>query len=39
MFSRASRMEGWTRDETGSRYAVKGDVDAYEIRLRRGFPD
>src|SRR5881296_1394325 len=28
MFSRASRMEGWTRDETGSCYAVKGDVDA-----------
>ncbi len=39
MFSRASRMEGWTRDETGSHYAVKGDVDAYELRLRRGFPD
>ena len=39
MFSRASRMEGWTRDETGSRYAVKGDVDACELRLRRGFPD
>jgi len=39
MFSRESRMEGWTRDETGSRYAVKGDVDAYELRLRRGFPD
>ncbi len=28
MFSRASRMEGWTRDETGSCCAVKGDVDA-----------
>ena len=28
MFSRASLMEGWTRDETGSCYAVKGDVDA-----------
>src|SRR5207249_662538 len=25
MFSRASRMEGWTRDETGSHCAVKGD--------------
>src|SRR5438132_11400419 len=39
MFSRASRMEGWTRDETGSHCAVKGDVDAYELRRRRGFPD
>ena len=39
MFSRASRMEGWTRDETGSHCAVKGDVDACELRLRRGFPD
>jgi len=38
-FSRASLMEGWKRDETGSRCAVKGDVDAYELRLRRGFPD
>src|SRR5205809_2543399 len=28
MFSRASLMDGWTRDETGSCYAVKGDVDA-----------
>src|SRR2546430_483479 len=28
MFSRASLMEGWTRDETGSCCAVKGDVDA-----------
>jgi hypothetical protein len=32
-------MEGWMRDETGFRYAVKGDVDACELRLRRGFPD
>ena len=39
MFSRASRMEGWTRDETGSHCAVKGDVDARELRPRRGFPD
>src|SRR3989442_11948731 len=28
MFSRASLMEGWTRDETGSCCAVKGNVDA-----------
>src|SRR6266705_2201252 len=28
MFSRASLTEGWTRDETGSCCAVKGDVDA-----------
>jgi len=27
------------RDETGFRYAVKGDVDACELRPRRGFPD
>ncbi len=39
MFSRASRMEGRMRDETGFRYAVKGDVDACELRRRRGFPD
>jgi hypothetical protein len=39
MFSRASLMEGWCRDETGIRYAVKGDVDACELRPRRGFPD
>ena len=39
MFSRASLMEGRTRDETGPYCAVKGDVDAYEFRPRRGFPD
>ena len=39
MFSRASLKEGWMRDETGSYYAVKGDVDACELRPRRGFPD
>ena len=39
MFFRASRMEGRTRDETGPHCAVKGDVDAYELRRRRGFPD
>jgi len=32
-------MEGWCRDETGIHYAVKGDVDACELRPRRGFPD
>ena len=26
----SSLMEGWLRDETGSRYAVKGEIDASE---------
>ena len=32
-------MEGWRRDETGPCCVVKGDVDADDFRLRRGFPD
>ena len=28
-----------SRDETGSGCAVKGEIDACELRLRRGFPD
>ena len=32
--SRTFLMEGWKRDETGSHYAVKGDVDACDRSAR-----